>query len=263
MTSTGGRRARRTHTAAPRSGAWLAWGAAAAAVYLAAVAWGWSWPAPIRLLYDGYTPPAPYRWVHPPQSRAGSNERPSPGSGVIPFGAQGSASSSIATGDEQAVIVVPKGAFAPKRGEPSVVVRIDPLDAATVIDSPGTGLVYDSNAYRITATYTNSRDPAPLVGPVNIVLRYATGATVIQRAAGSEWVSLSPTTLPITFQIYGPTNDLGVFVAAGPPPHGLSFSGWAYRIVTIVLWLAVAVVAGLLVRDAVRRARRKGGRAAR
>jgi len=244
-------------------GAWLACGGAAALVYLAAMAWTWSWPVPVRLLYDGYTPPAPYHWVHPPPALAANNERPAPGSGVVTFNAQGSAPASIPTGDEQAVIVIPKGAFPALPGQPSITVRIDPLDAATVAPSPGSGLAYDGNAYRITAAYTNSHVPAPLIGPVNIVLRYATGANMILRAAGSGWVPLSPTTLPITFQIYGPTNDLGVFVAAGPPPHGISFSAWTYQIVTVLLWLAVAALAGLLIRDSVRRSRRGGKRAGR
>jgi hypothetical protein len=227
---------------------------------LAAIAWAWPWVIPVKLLYDGYTPPVPYHWVHPPQSLAGGNQKPSAGSGVVTFNAQGSAPASIATGDEQAVIVAPKGAFAPRRGEPSVVVRVEPLDPAGVIPSPGSGLAYDGNAYRISARYTNSHDPAPLLAPVNIVLRYATGATTILRAAGSAWLPLAPTTLPITFQIYGPTNDLGVFVPAGPPPHGTSFSAWAYQIVTVLLWVAVAVLAGLVLRDAVRRGRQKGRR---
>ena len=152
--------------------------------------------------------------------------------------------------------MAPKGAFAPHLREPSLVVRIDPLDPTTVLPSPGSGFVYDSNAYRITANYTISHDPAPLIAPINIVLRYATGSHVILRQAGTAWLPVSPSILPITFQIYGPTNDLGVFVSAGPPPHGLSFSAWTYQIVTVLLWLAVAALAGMLIRDSVRRRRR-------
>jgi len=134
-------------------------------------------------------------------------------------------------------------------------VRLEPLDPATVAPAPE-GQRYDGNAYRVTATYTLSHAPAPLLAPINIVLRYATGANAILRRAGDTWVALSPTTLPITFQVYGPTNDLGTFVATAPPPHGVPLSVWAYRIVTILLWLAAAAIAGVLVRDYARRRRR-------
>jgi hypothetical protein len=245
--------------ARPRAGrrsAWLLTGSLAAIAYLAAVAGTGPWVLPTRLLYDGYTPPPPYRWVHPPDAVARGNQPPQSGSGVAELTPSGSAPASIATGDEQAVLVVPRGAIAPRQGEPSVEFRIDPLDPATV-GPPPTGLRYDSNAYRVTATYTVSHQPAPLIAPVNIVLRYATNATTIAHSARSSWVPLSPSTLPITFQIYGPTNDLGTFVAAAPPPHGPPVAVWAYRIVTVLLWLVAAAIAGMLVRDYAHRRRRR------
>ncbi len=242
--------------AARKPSAWLASGSLAAIAYLATVSWAWPWLLPARLLYDGYTPPPPYRWVHPPAAVARNNQPPQPGRGVIALTSEGSAPASIATGDEQAVVVVPRDAIAPSQGEPSVEIRIDALDAAAMAPAPN-GLSYDSNAYRITATYAISHQPAPLVAPANVVLRYATGASTILRYTGTAWVPLSPSTLPITFQIYGPTNDLGTFVAAGAPSHGPSLSVWAYQIVTILLWVVAAAIAGALVRDRVQRRRRR------
>ncbi len=212
--------------------------------------------APGRLLYDGYTPPPPYRWVRPPAGVSG-NQPPEPGSGTVALGPSGSVPATASTGDEQAVVVFPRGAIAPRRGEASVEIRITPLDAA-VVGSPPSGLRYDSNAYRIEATYRASRAPAPLIGPVNIVLRYATGANEIARYDGRSWLALAPSRLPITFQIYGPTNDLGTFVAAGPPTQGASVGTWAYRIATALLWLVAAAIAGMLVRDYARRRRPRG-----
>ena len=239
-----------------RTSAWLASGAFVAIAYLAAVSWASPWSLPVQLLYDGYTPPPPYRWVHPPAAVAHSNQPPQPGTGVVVLTPSGSAPAAIATEDEQAVLVVPRSALAPRQGEPSVEIRIDPLDPATMAPAPS-GLRFDGNAYRITATYTVSHQPVPLIAPVNVVLRYATGATTILRSEGSSWVPLSPSTLPITFQVYGPTNDLGTFVAAAPPPHGPSLAVWAYRIVTILLWLVAAAIAGMLVRDYAQRRRRR------
>lgn len=247
---------RRERARAKRASAWLLSGSLVVIAYLAAVTWTGPWSLPTHLLYDGYTPPPPYRWVHPPDAVARSNQPPQPGSGVAELTPSGSAPASIATGDEQAVLVVPRSAIAPRQGEPSVEIRIDPLDPATVAPAPA-GLRYDGNAYRITAIYTVSHQPAPLIAPVNVVLRYATGANTILRSAGSSWVPLSPSTLPITFQVYGPTNDLGTFVAAAPPPHGPPLAVWAYRIVTILLWLVAAAIAGMLVRDYARHRRRR------
>jgi len=227
-----------------------------AIAYLTAVSWASPWSLPPQLLYDGYTPPPPYRWVHPPAALARNNQPPQPGTGVVVLTASGSAPAAIATGDEQAVLVVPRSAIAPRQGEPSVEIRIDPLDPATVAPAPN-GLRYDGNAYRIAATYTVSHQAAPLLAPVNIVLRYATSATAILRSSGTSWLPLSPSTLPITFQIYGPTNDLGTFVAAAPPPHGPPLAVWAYRVVTILLWLVAAAIAAMLVRDYAQRRRRR------
>ncbi len=211
---------------------------------------------PGRLLYDGYTPPPPYRWVRPPAGAPSSNQPPEPGAGTVALGPLGSAPATVSTGDEQAVVVFPRSAIAPRRGEASVAIRITPLDAAS-IGAPPSGLRYDSNAYRIDATYTASRAPAPLLGPVNIVLRYATGAHEIARYDGRSWQPLAPSRLPLTFQIYGPTNDLGTFVAAGQPQQGASLGMWAYRIVTVLLWLVAAAIAAMLVRDYTQRGRRR------
>jgi hypothetical protein len=159
----------------------------------------------------------------------------------------------------QAVAVFPRGAVAPRPGETAVEVRIEPLDPAAVAPAPQ-GERYDGNAYRITANYMTSHDAAPLLAPINVVLRYATGAIAILRRSAATWVPLSPTTLPLTFQIYGPTNDLGVFVAVAPPAHGVPASLWAYRIATVLLWLVAAVIAGALIRDYAQRRRRPGSR---
>jgi hypothetical protein len=241
----------------PAGGRWLAWGAVVALVYLAAVLWPGPSAQPVRVLYDGYVPPPPYRWVHPPAAVARGNQQPQDGTGIIALTPQGSAPAAIGTEDEQAVVVFPRGAITPLAGEPSVEVRLVPLDPAALGPAPK-GLRFDGNAYRVTVAYTVSHKPAALALAVNIVLRYATGANAILRRAGSTWASVTATTIPIDFQVYGPTRDLGVFVAAGPPPHGVPLSVWVYRSVTVLLWGLVAVLLWLLIRDTL--GRRRSGR---
>src|SRR5207244_12530421 len=92
---------------------WLVWGAGAMGLYLAAALWAQDEGVPLRLLYDGFAPPLPYRWVRPPARLAAENRPPEAGAGSIALRA-GSESQypSIATGDGQAARVVPERAAA-------------------------------------------------------------------------------------------------------------------------------------------------------
>src|SRR5437879_11455028 len=79
--------------------AWmLLWGAAAAALYLAAGAYVWT-RVPVRLLYEGEAPPPPYRWVRPPANLPEPNQPPESGTGTIPLTPAGSQSASVLTDD--------------------------------------------------------------------------------------------------------------------------------------------------------------------
>jgi hypothetical protein len=191
------------HTLAP----WLA-GGCVAAMYLGTVMT--AWPFPVRLLYDGLVPLPPYRWVHPPASRARDNKQALPGSGIIAIGPP-SRAVEVATDDDQALVTFAEGVIAPHPGDSSVKVAVVPLDPTTVAPAPGARR-FDGNAYRIEATYTPSGAPAVLVSPVTVVLRYPVHATLFFRLAGAAWEPLPPQVFTGSQQILANTDRVGVFV---------------------------------------------------
>lgn len=192
----------------------LAWGLAAAICYL--VVGAQVWPAnPLRLLYEGEAPPLPYRWVRPPANLPEPNQPPAPGVGEIPLTPTGSQSASILTDDGQAALILRFGAISPHAGASTVTVRITPLDPTSIAPPPA-NLVFDGNAYRMEATY-NTGGPANLVKPVTPVLRYPKHATVLLRFSGSGWIAQETHVVAGSLQLFGPSDALGVFVAAAPP----------------------------------------------
>jgi hypothetical protein len=202
-----------------RSHGWsrLAWGVVVVAAYIAAV--GMSAPRgwPARLLFDGVGPPNPYRWVSPPPDRAVSNQPPMAARRTAKLTSKGSFGLSAVTGDGQASLVAPQGAFPIELGQRSVLITITPSDPAPLGD-PLAGLLYQGNAYTFDAKYQPSGQPAPLVKPVSVLLQYPVHATVILRRDGDRWTALKTTTVPASLQVFADTQKLGVFVAAGPKP---------------------------------------------
>lgn len=197
-----------------RGSAWtLAWGAAAAALYLAAGAYVWP-RIPVRLLYEGEAPPLPYRWVRPPANLPEPNQPPEPGAGAIPFTPDGSQSASILTDDGQAAVIFRSGAIGPHAGATSVQVTITPLDPARVAPAPP-GLRFDGNAYRMEAVYRDGT-PISLAKPVTSVLRYPKHATMLLRSTGDGWSPLDAHLVAGALQVFASTDHLGVFVAAAP-----------------------------------------------
>jgi hypothetical protein len=195
----------------------VAWGLAAAAVYLVIAPYVWR-DAPARLLYEGEAPPAPYRWVHPPPELARDNQQPSGGSGEIGLNPSGSGSASILTDDAQAGVIFPHDAVAPRPGVTAAVVRITPVDPATVAPPPP-GFVFDGNGYRVDATYKDGR-PVELGRPVTPVLRYPRHATVLLRWTNGAWTALDTKRVQAALQIFAASDRLGVFVAARPAGGG-------------------------------------------
>ncbi|HET9000062.1 MAG TPA: hypothetical protein VFP86_10480 [bacterium] len=193
---------------------WLAWGLAASVAYL--VAGTFVWPAvPPKILYEGEAPPLPYRWVRPPANLPEPNQPPTPGSGTVALTPTGSQSSSVLTDDGQAALILRFGAIAPHGGASSVTIRITPLDPATV-SPPPSGLRFDGNAYRMEGTY-DTGGPIALLTSATPVLRYPKHATMLLRLSESGWTSLETHVVAGSLQLFGPTDRLGVFVAAAPP----------------------------------------------
>ncbi len=190
----------------------LGWGIIAVALYLGTVIAAGPLPGPI--LYDGFVPLPPYRWVHPPAERARDNQPPTSQVEMLPIGPQGSRAAEVFTPDDQALVTFPEGVIGPRAGEASVKVTITPLDAASVAPAPR-GQPFDGNGYRIDASYAASAVPVVLVAPVTVVLRYAVHATQMLRNQDREWVTLSTTRFDGSQQVIANTDRLGVFAAAG------------------------------------------------
>jgi hypothetical protein len=198
----------------------LAWGLAAGATYLAAVAITAALAAaPVRLLFDGVVPPQPYNWVSPPPDLAGSNRLPLPGEGSLPFRESGLEAGTVSTGDGQASVVIPSDTFPPRRGQRAVVVSISPEDPAR-FGAPPPGLILDGNAYTTEARYRPSGELAAPQRTITVILRYPVHATVLLRSSETGWIQLSTNAIPANLQVFGETPELGTFVASAPPQTG-------------------------------------------
>lgn len=195
----------------------LAWGAAAAALYIgAALATAASGLLPVRPLYDGAAPPPPYRYVDPPADLADQNEPPLSETAHVEFGPDGSLYRTIGPDDTQCLVVFREKGIAPREGETRVRVTIRPLDPDGFPAVPE-GLVAQGNAYRVTAVYDRSGEPAELTDPVDVILRYPVHGSAVLRARRGGWTNLVTTGAPASFQVFAESDDLGVFLAAGPP----------------------------------------------
>ncbi|HEX2711557.1 MAG TPA: hypothetical protein VHM88_04945, partial [Candidatus Acidoferrales bacterium] len=167
-----------------------AWGAAAAILYLIIAVASSRWAGlPARILYDGFAPLTPYRWVHPQPELARDNQPPEPGTGDVPFGPEGLSPLSVTTGDGQAAAIFSEKTVAPRAGQTALRITLVPLDPAAVAAAP-TGLRFDSNAYRIDASYVPSGGPVTLRARATVVLRYATVAAGIVHLSGTAWTAL-------------------------------------------------------------------------
>ncbi|MFN2613237.1 MAG: hypothetical protein ABR552_00265 [Actinomycetota bacterium] len=212
---------------------------------------------PQRTLADGTQTVPPYRWASPPPDFAKGNQQPSGGTGHLLFTAKGSQQQTVSTTDGQFLAVFPEGAFKRRAKEKFIDVSIAPLDPATLGDPPsgqpslsgdvGEKMQYDGNAYTLTAVYGATKKPAALVSrsctgaqkklcPL-VAIRYAIAATAVYRRANGSWVALDDITpSPGSLQLFGPTANLGTFVAtapvgAKPQAGGSGFSGYAIALI--------------------------------
>ncbi len=213
---------------------------------------------PTRPLLDAIGPQQPYQWVNPDPLFAGGNRKPHSVTLTVQLDASGSQTPSIATPDGQAGLVLPPGAFPTKAGESKISVVVDPLDPMT-IGPPPTGMRYDGNAYRFTATYAKSKTPAALTKTATIVLRFPILATKIYRRDGEAWTELKATPLGASQQIYADTAMIGTFVAASLPLEDTTKKKKSFP-TALVISIAAAVVAagaGLIARLRGKKRRRR------
>jgi len=223
----------------------FAWGVGVAALYLAVAAAGFrSGAVPVRILFDGVAPPPPYRWARPPEELAANNQAPEVGTGTVSLDVTGSVPASATTGDGQATVNVAGRAIPGERGEGSAVVRISPLDPAS-IGPPPQGLRFDGNAYRIEITYASSGTQVALRRPLTVALRYATEGTSMVRSLGAGWAVLPATRFGGSLHLLVASSEAaGTFAAAAPQdlPYRIRTPWWWY-----VLFLGIPTALALLI----------------
>ncbi len=215
----------------------------------------------VRPLFDGFAPPPPYRWVHPPKEFEAGNTKPTPATVDVPLGADGSAVRGIATDDGQFVLSLPESAIAAREGETAVKVDVEPLDPATLGPMPP-GLRTDGNAYRASMAYQPSGQAVtpPLAKPGSLVVTVPEATQVLLFSTdGRSWTRLNARNLG------GPTNpdtsfdQPGYYLGAIPTSSDTSTSGSsgtgdrvvAVAVITVVLALGLWFLPAL-----VRRVRR-------
>ena len=169
---------------------------------------------PVRPLFDGVHPTIPYRWVKPPKELADGNLRPQAGQAEIAVQEGATVAASVQTDDGQLVMTLTQGAFEPPAGASAVRVTMTPADPATVAPPPA-GLRYDSNAYRVEATAGGQ--PVELVREQSMYLRYARGGQKLFTLVEGRWQAVPASPFAQTLQLATDVDQLGTFVAAGPP----------------------------------------------
>jgi hypothetical protein len=151
----------------------------------------------VRPLYDGFAPPASYRWVDPPSFFASGNVAPAPVTATIRLGAEGSAAAGVATPDGQFVVSLGRGAVAAREGATRVAVRITPQAPATLGPLPG-GPRPNGNAYRVQMTYEpRGGTVTRLARPGSLVIEIPElGEDLFTSPDGREWTTLPARTVP-------------------------------------------------------------------
>jgi hypothetical protein len=203
-----------------------AWGVVAAGLYIVSAVLVRSTGHPVFPLFDGFGPPQPYRWVSPPPEVVAQNQPPLPGAGEVSL--KGPAQNFfVTTEDGQASVAGLSDAFARQPRENKIKVNLAPLDPQS-LGPPPRGLMFDGNAYQIDAAYAPSGDEAVIEDKVQVIFRYPRRANVVLKATGSRWRRLESFVIRPSLQVFTEVNELGTFVAAGPPPpvHRSSILPW-------------------------------------
>ena len=235
----------------------LASGLVVVALWAALAAWSGRISPLARLpLLDGLGPAAPYRWVNPPPDLASGNQPPSAGEFTLELDRGGVRGQVLITSDNQVTVIVSDGAIAPRAGETTVKLTVEPLDAAT-LPAPTGGLETFGNAYGLKATYEPSGTPVTeLDGEIDLILLYpvtpnvhAASHTMLRSATGASWKDLETTDSVAQQQVQAKIPNLGTFVVAGvpaPSPVAPAESGGGGSNTTAVVLLVLAGC-GLLV----------------
>lgn len=220
---------------------------------------------PGRPLFDGFAPPAPYRWVKPPPETAAGNQRPESAERNVPLGEQGSEATNASTPDAQVIVTLPTGAIPARPPDTTVTLRLTPHDAATLASVPAPLRVV-SNAYQLTLVYQPSGTPVAQLGAnASIALTAASQGDGLHFSAdGTRWQGV-PGVRPFgaTHGMVGPVQGDGYYVVTASPavsatttthasagPDGGRDSGRAVAVAAVAAAAVAGVVAaGFLIRS--------------
>lgn len=204
----------------------LSWGVVAGCLYILSAVLVQSTGQAVFPLFDGLGPPQPYRWVSPPPEAVANNQPPLPGVGEVTL--KGAAQNFfVTTEDGQASMAGLTDSFAHLPKQNKVQVNLTPLDPQSLGPRPP-GLVFDGNAYQFDAVYAPSGDEAVIEGTVQVIFRYPRRANVVLKSTDSGWQRVESFVIRPALQVFAEVDELGTFVAAGPPPpvHRSSILPW-------------------------------------
>jgi hypothetical protein len=205
---------------------------------------------PVLPLFDGFVPPTPYAWVHPPPERAGDNIPPKTAERQLTLAADGAPASNVSTDDAQAIVGLDKGSVPAHPPDTAVTVRVVPVDPGTLAPLPA-GLRAVSNAYQVIVTYQPSGATVtqlPVKGTIALTAAEA-GDRMLFSADGQTWQET-------VFRPYGQDNGVfteldtvGWFVVASSGTGHTSGGGGSGALKTVLLVLVglVPIVGAALV----------------
>lgn len=229
----------------------LAAGVVLAALYAAVVvATGALSDRPIRPLFDGFAPPAPYKWVNPPPGLEKDNQQPAAASLDVPLDANGSMPTNSATPDGQAIAGLDAGSVPAHAPDAKAVLAVKPADPGKLAPLPQ-GLRPESNAYQVTITYQPSGTPLTTLGkPGTIALTAAAPATVLLYSPdGSRWETVEARTFGDSNGQFAAMAATGYYLSAShnaPRAAARPKAGRTNLIVGLLILAVIAAVLGVL-----------------
>jgi hypothetical protein len=215
---------------------------------------------PVRPLFDGFAPPAPYKWVKPPPGLDKDNQQPADTVLEVPLDANGSMPTNSATADGQAIAGLDTGSVPARFPDTKAVLAVKPSDPGKLAPLPP-GLRPESNAYQVTITYQPSGTPlATLAKPGTIALTAAAPATALLYSAdGSRWDTLAAKGFGTSNGQFAAMAATGYYVAAShnaPRTAPNAKASRANLVVGILVLAVVAAIAGILIGNRAKARRR-------
>jgi hypothetical protein len=205
---------------------------------------------PVLPLFDGFAPPTAYAWVNPPPERAGDNVAPKSAEREFPLDAEGSQAANVATDDAQAIVGLDKGSVPARPPDTGVMVKVTPVDAATLGPLPPGQRVL-SNAYQVSLNYVPSQTPVTRLAVDGTLALTAAdnGDRLLYSADGQTWQELEFRTYGTDHGLFTDLQAPGWFVVAttGGAAAGGDGGSDALRGVLLTLAAIVPIVGALLV----------------